>query len=177
MLGLSFGEILVVAMVALIVVGPDNLPRFARSAGRMYGQLRRMADELRRGLVLEADRQDAEDRLSALRERRQQAEAQRRAAEDASPGVQAQPDPWAPPPESAVDDELATLHDDPVGPYASGRRLDDVLDAWRDEPRVDTPALDFATGEPLPPGVSPEEWAELPPRIRALLRERAGGSP
>ncbi len=178
MLGLSFGEILIVALVALVVVGPDNLPRFARGAGRMYGQFRRMADELRRGLVIEADRQDAEERLAELRRRREQAEAQRRAAEAATPGVVAQPDPAAPPPapEGDADDDLGALRDDPDGPYTAGTPLDDVLAKWRDDPRIDTTVdPDVARGEPLPPGISAQEWAELPPHIRELLRDRSEG--
>ncbi len=70
MLGLGWGEILLVAGVALIVVGPERLPRLLRDLGRMYGQVRRTADDLRRSFLLEADRQDAEDRYEKLQERR-----------------------------------------------------------------------------------------------------------
>lgn len=193
MLGLSFGEIMVVAMIALMVVGPDNLPKFARSAGRYYAQLRRMADDLRRGLVLEADRQDAEDRLEALRKRREEAEAQRRAAEQASPGVQSQPDALPGAPEPAADDEeLSDLLTADDGPYASGRSLDDVTASWRDAPRQagaveDEAQADRSSPRTAPPratapsggrpaGVSEAEWAELPQHIRALLIERDRGA-
>jgi len=72
MLGLGWGEILLVAGVALIVVGPERLPRLLRDLGRMYGQVRRTADDLRRSFLLEADRQDAEDRYEKLQERRKE---------------------------------------------------------------------------------------------------------
>jgi len=70
LLGLGPGEIILVALAVIVVIGPDRLPHFMRSAGRMYGQLRRAADEMRRSLVLEADRQDAEDRYQEMRRRR-----------------------------------------------------------------------------------------------------------
>ena len=72
MLSIGFTEIAVIVAVALIVVGPERLPREIRRLGRMYGQMRRAADELRRAFVLEADRQDAEERMERLRERRRQ---------------------------------------------------------------------------------------------------------
>jgi len=86
MLGLGIGEMLLVAGLVLVVVGPDRLPHALRWAGKQYGQIRRTADELRRAFVLEADRQDAEDRLDRLRERqrvaRERAEAEAQAAVD-----------------------------------------------------------------------------------------------
>lgn len=61
MLGLGFGEIAILLLLALLVVGPERLPKVVRWAGRSYGQLRRAADDLRRAFLLEADRMDAEE--------------------------------------------------------------------------------------------------------------------
>ncbi|APR99963.1 Sec-independent protein translocase subunit TatA/TatB [Pajaroellobacter abortibovis] len=47
MLGLSFGELLVLAVVTLIVAGPQELPRVLHKIGRWAGELRRMAADLR----------------------------------------------------------------------------------------------------------------------------------
>ena len=80
MLSIGLTEILLIATVAILVVGPDRLPKVMRQLGRWYGQLRRAADELRRAFVLEADRQDAEERYSRLQERRREAVAARSAA-------------------------------------------------------------------------------------------------
>ena len=70
MLGLGPGEIILVLIVVIVVVGPDRLPQFMRGAGRLYSQFRRAADEMRRALVLEADRQDAESRYEEMQRRR-----------------------------------------------------------------------------------------------------------
>ena len=40
-------EIMVVAMIALVVFGPEKLPEIARTVGRTVSDLRRMANEAR----------------------------------------------------------------------------------------------------------------------------------
>ena len=121
LLGIGFTEILLIGMVVLLVVGPEKLPHLMRTAGRHYGQLRRSADELRRAFVLEADRQDAEARMQALRERRkQQAEARKRALEAAGEGAVAQGEVTEPveQPDEDPDAPPAVHHADPLAPAA-----------------------------------------------------------
>lgn len=63
MFGISFGELLLVGLIALLVLGPDRLPGAARTAGLWVGRLKRSfnaikqevereigADEIRRQL-------------------------------------------------------------------------------------------------------------------------------
>lgn len=45
MLDMSWGEVMVIGAVALIVIGPKDLPRALRTVGQMTGKLRRMAAE------------------------------------------------------------------------------------------------------------------------------------
>lgn len=63
-MGLSFGEILVLAIVALIVIGPKDLPRLLRTAGRTIGTVKRALTDIRKetGLddVLRGDFEDLE---------------------------------------------------------------------------------------------------------------------
>jgi sec-independent protein translocase protein TatB len=51
---LSITKLLVLAVLAIVIFGPDQLPKIASQAGRMLRELRRMAqgatDELREGL-------------------------------------------------------------------------------------------------------------------------------
>jgi sec-independent protein translocase protein TatB len=79
-LGVGFSELVLVGLVALLVVGPEQLPRLMREGGRLYGQARRAADDLRRAFLLEADRQDAQVRYEKLKERREAALAARQKA-------------------------------------------------------------------------------------------------
>ena len=48
--GLGMSEIMIIAIVALIVVGPKDLPRLLRTIGRYVTQLRSMAGEFHRHL-------------------------------------------------------------------------------------------------------------------------------
>jgi sec-independent protein translocase protein TatB len=45
MLDMSWGEVMVIGAVALIVIGPKDLPRALRTVGQMTGKIRRMAAE------------------------------------------------------------------------------------------------------------------------------------
>ena len=47
MFGLGFGEFLVLLFVAMIVLGPRDLPRYLRKAGQFAGRMRRIAYEMR----------------------------------------------------------------------------------------------------------------------------------
>lgn len=55
MFDLSFSELLVVGVVALIVIGPKELPGLFRSAGRFTAKLRAMAREFSRAMESAAD--------------------------------------------------------------------------------------------------------------------------
>lgn len=48
MFGVSFPELIVVFLIALLVFGPDKLPELARTIGKFTGQFRRQSDSLRR---------------------------------------------------------------------------------------------------------------------------------
>ena len=56
MFDIGVSEILVIAVVALIVVGPDEFPRLVRAAGRWIGKVRRYVSELRDELDREVTR-------------------------------------------------------------------------------------------------------------------------
>lgn len=45
--GMSFGELLILGVIAIVVVGPRRLPSLMRSTAQLIGRLRRMAVELR----------------------------------------------------------------------------------------------------------------------------------
>lgn len=44
---LGFAELMLLAVLALVVVGPKDLPKLMHGVGKAVGQLRRMADEFR----------------------------------------------------------------------------------------------------------------------------------
>lgn len=62
MIGIGWGEMLVIAIVALIVVGPKDLPVMLRNLGRAMGAVRRMSNEFRR----EIDKAIAADEIKEI---------------------------------------------------------------------------------------------------------------
>ena len=59
------GEILLFAIIALIVLGPEKLPEAARFTGRWYGKIKRLMSNVQNDL-------DRELRLSELQQQMQQ---------------------------------------------------------------------------------------------------------
>ncbi len=55
MLNIGFGEIILIAGLLLVVVGPERLPKMLRMAGRYYAKLRRAANELQNAFMDEGD--------------------------------------------------------------------------------------------------------------------------
>jgi Tat protein translocase TatB subunit len=47
MFGIGPEELMLVALLALLVIGPDKLPKVMRDLGRFVGDMRRTSDELR----------------------------------------------------------------------------------------------------------------------------------
>ena len=47
MFDIGFSEIVVIGVVALIVIGPERLPRTARMLGHLFGRLQRYVNEVK----------------------------------------------------------------------------------------------------------------------------------
>jgi sec-independent protein translocase protein TatB len=47
MFDIGFSEIVVIAVVALIVIGPERLPKTARMLGHLFGRLQRYVNEVK----------------------------------------------------------------------------------------------------------------------------------
>lgn len=70
MLDIGWTELLVVGVVALVVIGPNELPRVLRTAGQGVRKLRRMAGEFQgqfNEALREAELSDLKDSVSGLR--------------------------------------------------------------------------------------------------------------
>ena len=78
MLNIGLSEMLVIAILAIVFIGPDDLPEMMRFLGRQYAKLRRASDELRNAFQIEVDRTDAEKRAEEIRKRREELLAKRK---------------------------------------------------------------------------------------------------
>jgi len=47
MFDIGFSEMIVIAIVALVVIGPERLPRVARTAGLLLGRLQRYVSDVK----------------------------------------------------------------------------------------------------------------------------------
>lgn len=66
MFGVGLPEMAVIALVAVIVFGPDRLPDYARQAGRMVRQLRKFAQAAQQDLRDELGPEYADLKLTDL---------------------------------------------------------------------------------------------------------------
>lgn len=68
MFGIGGTELLVLAAVALVVVGPKRLPEVMRLFGKGLGEFRRMAHDVRSTVTAEMDRIDLEEKTKKAHE-------------------------------------------------------------------------------------------------------------
>lgn len=54
MFDIGFWELMLVALVALIVLGPDRIPKVARFVGRSYARLRAIMTEIKNEIEKES---------------------------------------------------------------------------------------------------------------------------
>lgn len=95
MFDIGFSELVVIALVALIVLGPKRLPEVARTAGRWVARLRRFVSDVKQDFDRELEHAD----LAELRKLREELNETRRVVEDTSSRLmqQANIDPAAAP--------------------------------------------------------------------------------
>ncbi|WP_179956029.1 Sec-independent protein translocase protein TatB [Pannonibacter tanglangensis] len=142
MFDVGWTELLVIAVVAIIVVGPKDLPRMLRAFGQTVGKMRRMANEFQSTFN------------DALKEAEREADIldMKKAAEDAARGVQNY-DPLADL-KKTISQPL-TL-DEPAADRAAETPLDAVADAFGGAETDPAPAATRpASAPPSPAAPSP----------------------
>ena len=65
MFGIGSTELLVILVVALLVLGPKNLPKIAHTLGRAMGEFRRVSTEFQRTLNTEIVFEEEEEKARA----------------------------------------------------------------------------------------------------------------
>ncbi len=55
MFGIGTSEILIILLIALLVLGPKEIPKMARTLGRGLREIERAKDELKQSIEFEAD--------------------------------------------------------------------------------------------------------------------------
>jgi len=157
MFDLGFSELIVIAVVTLIVVGPERLPKVARTAGHLLGRLQRYVSDVKSDIQREMQleelkklqqqvEQQARDLETSMRGQVQSVEADlAQTAAEAKSGLDGQSAPEAA--VSAVPVAEAT----PAVPAAIPAEVANVPDAQLGEPVVDNRQLELG----LAPAAAP----------------------
>lgn len=133
MFDIGFSELFVIGVVALVVIGPERLPKVARTAGHLFGRLQRYVTQVKSDISREMElaelgkvksefesaarsfQSDVESGAAqAEREFRDvQAAIDRELVEGPLPGAQSAPEPASPQLELGIEET-------PPGPPAAG---------------------------------------------------------
>ena len=153
MFDIAFSEIVVIAVVALIVIGPERLPKTARTLGLLFGRLQRYVSDVKADISREME-------LDELRKLQQQVQSAAReietsvssAATDVQAGVRSVEQELN---SAAASGDAAGSSEWPVTPPPSGwvqsdltqpgapRALPDTGGAAQDPPRqAELPGID-----------------------------------
>lgn len=156
MFDLGFSELIVIAVVTLIVVGPERLPKVARTAGHLLGRLQRYVSDVKSDIQREMQleelkklqlqvEQQARELETSMRGQVQSVEADlAQTAAEAKSGLDGQSVPQA---ASAVPVAEAT----PAVPAAIPAEVANLPDAQLGEPVVDSRQLELG----LAPAAAP----------------------
>jgi sec-independent protein translocase protein TatB len=155
MFDVGFSEIMVIAVVALIVIGPERLPKAARTLGHLFGRLQRYVNDVKSDINREIE-------LDELRKLQQQVKTAARdfetsittAAKDVETGVR------------SVESELNAAAQSADAPAASSPEAPQPetvpLPSKAAEPAPHDPALARAPTPAEPAPAEPARQASLP---------------
>ena len=129
MFDIGFSEILVIAVVALIVIGPQRLPGVARTLGHLFGRMQRYVNDVKADIQREME-------LDELKKLRQDVEDSARSIEDAARSFETSVNKEV----NAAQEELREL-ETLANPAAE-------LPARQPEPSSSAPSTEPAAGSP-----------------------------
>ena len=68
MFEIGFSELIVIAIVALVVIGPERLPKVARTAGHLLGRLRRYVNDVKADINREIQLEELKTLQTSIQE-------------------------------------------------------------------------------------------------------------
>lgn len=66
MFDIGFSELLVIAIVALIVIGPERLPKVARTLGHLFGRMQRYVNDVKADISREMEFEELKKLQSSM---------------------------------------------------------------------------------------------------------------
>jgi sec-independent protein translocase protein TatB len=74
MFDIGFSELMVIAVVALLVIGPERLPKVARTAGHLFGRMQRYVNDVKADIGREMALDDLRKLQASMQETAQSLE-------------------------------------------------------------------------------------------------------
>lgn len=68
MFDIGFSEMLVIGIVALVVIGPERLPKVARTAGALFGRMQRYVSDVKADINREIEASELKDLKKTMTE-------------------------------------------------------------------------------------------------------------
>ena len=68
MFGIGMQEMILILAIALIVIGPKNLPALAKSLGRAFGEFKRATAELKESMEIDTELTDVKKAFDEMNE-------------------------------------------------------------------------------------------------------------
>jgi len=68
MFDIGFSELLLIAVVALIVIGPERLPKVARTLGHLFGRMQRYVNDVKADITREMELDELKKMQSDMEE-------------------------------------------------------------------------------------------------------------
>jgi len=152
MFDIGFSEIVVIAVVALVVLGPEKLPKTARTLGHLFGRLQRYVNEVKRDIQRELE-------LEELRKLQQNVQSAAKEIEDSMASATRGVERGVRDVEAALG--ATTAESAPSGPPVETPAAVPAL------PAAPTPPAAASTPSPAAPAASAPEQGD-PPRQGSL---------
>lgn len=131
MFDIGFSELMVIAVIALVVIGPERLPKVARTVGHLLGRMQRYVNDVKSDI-------NREMQLDELKKLQSQVVESARTLE------------------SSVRQEMDSAKSSFAGIGQEAQSALDELKATAEQSSapVETPSLDFSAPEPVEPVAS-----------------------
>jgi sec-independent protein translocase protein TatB len=144
MFDVGFSELVVIGIVALVVIGPERLPRVARTAGVLFGRLQRYVAQVKADIGREIE-------MSDLKQAKQEFESAARSfkAEVEAKGAEVEREIREA--QAEIERDLAVKSDAAAAPPAPAQLEADAATRRDDEAIAPSPQLELDIGEPKEP--------------------------
>ena len=140
MFGIGTTELLVILVVGVLVLGPENLPKIVRTVTKVMSNVRKISTDFQRTINLEANKQEWEEHHAAV-------ETKKKKKKKAPPPEPETDKPGAPQTETAVEADIA-----PGGKAEAPETA--IADETAGEPAASAASGTQKTGDSTPSDVS-----------------------